>query len=179
MKRYFIALLGGEPIEETLTVDEGLTKIKAIDALVDSGALLDDDERTDFDRVPVEEHDAALAKHGYTIVPVDLVYGDRLHRIEQAKEAAPLVIGAVKAEIPPAMVLQAPRPAWYELKAIVEHWISQQGHDRCWYYPDLFRRIAQAVGISTSTLPDSLPPRCEFEAGCRRYQEEEYGPKEP
>lgn len=54
----------------------------------------------------------------------------------------------------------------------VSGWSSKQGHDRCWYYPDIFRRIADILEIE---IPEAqLPPREEFEAGCRRYQREEY-----
>lgn len=58
-------------------------------------------------------------------------------------------------------------------KAILQEWIDQQGHERCWYYPDLFNRLIKVYGIETTKEPN-LPPRCEFEEGCRRYQEEEY-----
>ena len=61
-----------------------------------------------------------------------------------------------------------------EVKRIVEEWASKQGHDRCWYYPDLFRQITVALEIDIEDN-SSLPPRCEFEEGCKKYQDEEYG----
>lgn len=60
-----------------------------------------------------------------------------------------------------------------EVKRIVQGWVDQQGHDRCWYYPDLFRRLAAVLDI-TMTVQPKLPPRPEFEKGCKRYQKEEY-----
>ncbi|MGD9726517.1 MAG: hypothetical protein AB7L09_00575 [Nitrospira sp.] len=62
------------------------------------------------------------------------------------------------------------------IRKTIQTWMDKQGHDRCWYYPDLFREIANIVGVDVSTTP-LLPPRPEFEEGCRRYQQEEYGPR--
>ncbi len=63
-----------------------------------------------------------------------------------------------------------------EAKAIVQEWMNQQGHNRCHYYPELFKKLADLYGIK-QTVDSCLPLREEFEAGCRKYQEEEYGPK--
>lgn len=60
-----------------------------------------------------------------------------------------------------------------EVKRLVEEWANKQGHDRCWYYPDIFRQIADTLGVNLNIEP-AMPPRPEFEEGCRRYQEEEY-----
>jgi len=60
-----------------------------------------------------------------------------------------------------------------QTQAIIQQWVDQQGHDRCWYYPDLFRVLAELHDI-TSELHPKLPHRAEFEAGCKRYQDEEY-----
>lgn len=27
-------------------------------------------------------------------------------------------------------------------KKIIQEWLDKQGHDRCWYYPDLFMKLA-------------------------------------
>lgn len=59
-----------------------------------------------------------------------------------------------------------------ETEAIIQEWANKQGHDRCWYYPDLFRRLAEVFEMDLK--PGSLPPRQEFEMGCLRYQREEY-----
>jgi len=57
--------------------------------------------------------------------------------------------------------------------AIIEEWLNQQGHNRCWYYPELFRQLADLYGCVQSA-PSALPPLEEFRRGCTRYQEEEY-----
>ena len=56
----------------------------------------------------------------------------------------------------------------------LNEWIDKQGHDRCWYYPELFRKLTNLFGLTPNPEP-ALPPRKEFEAGCFRYQDEEYG----
>lgn len=63
------------------------------------------------------------------------------------------------------------------LTLIVQEWVAQRGQARCWYYPDLFREICTALGVDPGHAGER-PPRADFEAGCRRYQEEEYGPRE-
>lgn len=59
------------------------------------------------------------------------------------------------------------------LRRITQAWLDKQGHDRCWYYPDLFREIAKTLGLKPSKLP-ALPSLPQFQEGCRRYQREEY-----
>jgi hypothetical protein len=60
-----------------------------------------------------------------------------------------------------------------EARAVLIEWINKQGQDRCWYYPDLFRRLCEVLGVRAQVEP-CLPPRAEFEEGCRRYADEEY-----
>ena len=59
------------------------------------------------------------------------------------------------------------------VEEIVQEFVDKQGHERCWYYPDLFNRLSQTLNI-TPTINPSLPSREEFEEGCRRYQMEQY-----
>ena len=61
----------------------------------------------------------------------------------------------------------------HEAKKVFREWIDQQGHDRCWYYPDLFNRLVKIYELAPTKTP-SLPPLKEFEEGCRKYQIEEY-----
>lgn len=61
-----------------------------------------------------------------------------------------------------------------QTRAIIQEWVDKQGHDRCWYYPDLFRRLAALHDIRPTVDP-VLPAREEFERGCDRFQDEEYG----
>ena len=60
-----------------------------------------------------------------------------------------------------------------EAKKILEEWIDKQGHERCWYYPDLLEELIKIYGVTSSKSP-SLPPLEEFKKGCLKYQEEEY-----
>lgn len=60
-----------------------------------------------------------------------------------------------------------------DAKKIIKEWADKQSHDRCWYYPDLFRRLATLFDINLETNP-SLPPLEEFKKGCEKYQQEEY-----
>lgn len=64
-------------------------------------------------------------------------------------------------------------PNCLSARKTIQEWADLQGHDRCWYYPDLFQKLVKAFGVTASKSPQ-LPPRKEFEEGCKRYQEEEY-----
>ena len=61
-----------------------------------------------------------------------------------------------------------------QAKSVVQEWIDKQGHERCWYYPELFQQLVDLFEI-TPSLDLALPPRCDFEEGCKRYQHEQYG----
>jgi len=58
-------------------------------------------------------------------------------------------------------------------KEVIQEWVDKQGHDRCWYYPELFRKLAEILEVKPTKNP-SLPSLEEFKKGCERYQEEEY-----
>ncbi len=60
-----------------------------------------------------------------------------------------------------------------EVKKIVQESIEKQGHERCWYHPDLFQRLIEVLEVKPMGKP-SLPPRKEFEQGCKKYQDEQY-----
>jgi hypothetical protein len=62
-------------------------------------------------------------------------------------------------------------------KNAVQIWLDKQEHDRCWYYPDLFNRLATIFDIRPSVGP-KLPPRNEFRGGCKRFECDQYGPEE-
>lgn len=72
--------------------------------------------------------------------------------------------------------METPEQKLSRIEHLVQEWMDKQGHERCWYYPDLFRQIADVLEIEANIAP-ALPPREEFEHGCRRYQDEEYGKK--
>jgi len=63
-----------------------------------------------------------------------------------------------------------------EAKKIIQEWVDKQGHERCWYYPEMYVRLAEIYDVKATKMPE-LPPRKEFEEGCRRYQQEEYNRK--
>ena len=60
-----------------------------------------------------------------------------------------------------------------QAREVLQRWVDNQSHDRCWYYPDLFRELAAILEVSPTKEP-SLPPLEEFKEGCRRYQQEEF-----
>lgn len=60
-----------------------------------------------------------------------------------------------------------------QIRDVVTDWINKQGHERCWYYPDLFKKI---VDILELKVPES-PSRKEFEKGCQKFQDQEFGSK--
>lgn len=60
-----------------------------------------------------------------------------------------------------------------EARSILHAWLSKQGHERCWYYPELFHRLCAALAVQYDG-ERALPAREEFEDGCRRYQQEQY-----
>ena len=55
-------------------------------------------------------------------------------------------------------------------------WAALSGQDRCWHHPEILERLCAIMGIAVE--PTRLPPRCEFEAGCRKYTSELYGNSE-
>lgn len=61
-------------------------------------------------------------------------------------------------------------------KTLLQEWVNKQNQNRCWYYPEIFKRLLGLYKIKV-TVPPDLPPRSEFESGCERYQDEEYGPQ--
>jgi hypothetical protein len=61
-----------------------------------------------------------------------------------------------------------------EVKAIIQSWLDKQGHEKCWYYPDLFMNLAGLLDLQSKHQP-ALPSRDEFEKGCKRYQDQEFG----
>lgn len=70
---------------------------------------------------------------------------------------------------------QFDRVCQHQLKAksILQKWVDQQGHNRCWYYPELFTELCQHFGVTPAIQPE-LPKRSEFEEGCQRFQDEQY-----
>lgn len=60
-----------------------------------------------------------------------------------------------------------------KIKEAILEWDGHEGHDRCWYYPDLYKKIADILEVKLKQEP-VLPPEEYFKEGCRRYREEQY-----
>lgn len=58
-------------------------------------------------------------------------------------------------------------------REVLKEWVSKQGHDRCWYYPDLFNQLCKILCVD-APIHLNRPSRKEFEFGCERFQDEEY-----
>ncbi len=59
---------------------------------------------------------------------------------------------------------------------IVQGYVDRQGHDRCWYLPELFDALAKELDIS-ARHPAELPSIEEFCRGCAKYQATQYPTK--
>jgi hypothetical protein len=60
-----------------------------------------------------------------------------------------------------------------KIREIIQTYDNKRGHDRCWYYPDLFEEIAKVVDVSLNNHP-ILPDRATFEEGCKKYQDQQF-----
>jgi hypothetical protein len=59
----------------------------------------------------------------------------------------------------------------------IKEWINKQGHDSCWYYPEIFREICKELDIDPNIIPTI--PQDEFDKGCKRYQDELFNGGKP
>ena len=81
----------------------------------------------------------------------------------------------------PDLVASASKPAISPVvnraRELIQSWLDKQGHDKCWYYPDIFRELAGLFGLApTVDGGEANPmPLSEFQGGCQRYQLEQYG----
>jgi len=89
-----------------------------------------------------------------------LVSGLELSRSKQSLRVADRLLGRREIEAS-------------EVRQIVQSWLDKQGHDRCWYYPEIFTELARALNLR-GVKPPQLPSLAEFKAGCERYQREQY-----
>ena len=55
-----------------------------------------------------------------------------------------------------------------KVKELIQTWLDKQGHDSCWYYPDIFNQIADELNIKR-TIPSLRPSLEEFKKGCDKY----------
>lgn len=61
----------------------------------------------------------------------------------------------------------------HQVKTILSDWAHNKGHDKCWHHPEILKRLCHIIGISTDIDPE-LPPREEFQQGCKSYEEQLY-----
>ena len=94
-------------------------------------------------------------------------------KITELKESEEpiLYIGEEFLELAPEIIKLANLQA--EARSILQEWVDKQGHERCWYYPELFKKLAALYGVKPTVDP-ALPPEEEFEKGCQQYRREEY-----
>ncbi len=59
----------------------------------------------------------------------------------------------------------------FQIEQAVRKWMNKQGHDRCWYYPEIFQEIIEILEIKELVHYTAID-RKEFEGGCHRYQDE-------
>lgn len=59
-----------------------------------------------------------------------------------------------------------------QIETLVREWIERQGHEKCWYYPETLRAIAEVLDIKYAD--PTMVSEEEFRRGCARYQEEIY-----
>jgi len=64
-----------------------------------------------------------------------------------------------------------------KVRKSLQEWVDKQGHERCWYYPDIFRRLCELLDIK-ATVPPQLPSRSDFDYCCKRFADEEYSTRD-
>lgn len=75
-----------------------------------------------------------------------------------------------------AIVLMLVEGPFHRLKAIqklIKEWDEKQGHSKCWYYPEIFKQIADEAQVKLTNHPPNVP-RPQFREQCHQYEEEQY-----
>lgn len=62
----------------------------------------------------------------------------------------------------------------YIVKELLIKWANLSGQDKCWHHEDILTKLCEVFEIPILEKP-VLPPRCEFEKGCKDYQDKIYG----
>jgi hypothetical protein len=60
------------------------------------------------------------------------------------------------------------------VREILTEWAKLDGHDRCWFHPELLSRLCQVVGVPVIEKPIRMT-RQEFQCGCLAYQDDLFG----
>jgi|SRR5690606_24869251 len=55
------------------------------------------------------------------------------------------------------------------IKTLIQEWDNKRGHDKCWYYPEIFEDIAKVVNVP---LINNQPcvPRTDFRNNCQIFE---------
>lgn len=61
------------------------------------------------------------------------------------------------------------------IKTVLKSWFLKEGHEKCWYYPDIFNKIVSILDIDLSRFWYNVPSKEDFCRGCERYQKDLYG----
>lgn len=97
-----------------------------------------------------------------------------LHHIEKGTEGVSLELLDKFTEVygvnPYVMVVE---PRLELCRVILDEWQNQQGHNRCWYYPEIFDSLCALLGVKNKR-PKELPSEEDFKSGCERYRRLEY-----
>ena len=54
-----------------------------------------------------------------------------------------------------------------KIKELINTWVNKTGHHKCWYYPDIFKEIAETLNISIEQTPTVKLE--DFRNGCYAY----------
>jgi hypothetical protein len=60
-----------------------------------------------------------------------------------------------------------------DVRRVVEEWAGRQGNERCWYYPELLKRLAELLEVDVPT--PQLPAPSEFISKCAEFYRSESG----
>lgn len=61
-----------------------------------------------------------------------------------------------------------------QLRKLVRSFLGKEGQESCWYYPDIFREVAERLGVPVSKVA-KLPTLADFKRGCTRHQTDLFG----
>lgn len=61
-------------------------------------------------------------------------------------------------------------------RQVLTGWAGKQGHERCWWHPEILEELCGILGVDVGHTTPLLPSRDEFELGCKRFQDGQYSP---